>query len=78
MDAAATNKIIQVLEAIWCGHFKLIRDPCDLCPECLKDGHLVYMTPKTSKLIGRNSYRITYQCEDCGYASQRLDYIDRD
>ena len=78
METTAANTIIEVSETIWCGQFKLNRDPSDLCPDCLKDGHLVYMNPGISKFISRNSYRITYQCEDCGYESQRLEYIERD
>ena len=78
METANVKTILGVLWEIWRERFKLDRDPSELCPECLEQGDLNYMIPFASKVLGRNHYRISYQCKDCGYETKRDEFIDRD
>ena len=54
METTNVKIILDVLGTIWCGQFKLNRDPSELCPNCLKQGDLNYMIPSASKVLGRN------------------------
>lgn len=62
--------IIQdILMQLWADGFKLTRSPQELCPECLLQGLLTYMTPYHLRTLNRGKL-VYYECKECGYKEE--------